>query len=128
MASTTQRYPLSTPDGTPIPMEIIKPHSFVQKNFIAGIVSAAVAVPTDVEIMSITTTEDCIIKFGGTAALPVDNTPLLDSMFIDKNVRICLAPKAATFTIMGISLDGVANIQFIEKWAGLAVQTQYQKR
>lgn len=128
MASTTQRYPLSSPDGTPIPLEIMKPHSFLQKSFLTASASSAVTVPTDVEILSITTTEDCILKFGGTATLPTDNVAIADAVLVEKYTRICIAPKAATFTLRGLTADGVANIQFVEKWAGLAVQTQYQKR
>lgn len=128
MSSTTQRYPLSSPDGTPIPLEIMKPHSFLQKVFNATTASADVNIPTDVEIMSITVTEDCIIKFGGSATIPVDNVALTDTILVEKYTRVCVAPKAATCTLIGLTLSGVANIQFVEKWAGLAVQTQYQKR
>lgn len=128
MSSTTQRYPLSSPDGTPIPLEIMKPHSFIQKSYLTASASTSIAVPTDVEIMSITVTEDCILKFNGTAILPTDGVAIADAVLVEKYTRICIAPKAATFTLIGLSADGVANIQFIEKWAGLAVQTQYQKR
>lgn len=128
MSSTTQRYPLSSPDGTPIPLEIMKPHSFLQKSFLTSAASASITVPADVEIMSITVTEDCILKMGGTATLPTDNIALADAVLIEKYTRICIAPKLETFTLRGLTANGVANIQFIEKWAGLAVQTQYQKR
>ena len=128
MSSTTQRYPLSSPDGTPIPLEIMKPHSFIQKSFLSNVASSVVNVPTDVEIMSITVTEDCILKFNGTASLPVDGVSIADAVLVEKYTRICIAPKAATFTLIGMSARGIANIQFIEKWAGLAVQAQYQKR
>lgn len=128
MASTSQRYPLSTPDGMPIPLEIMKPHSFLSKTFLTSASTAAITVPADVEIMSITCSEDCIIVFGATATLPVDGVAIPDAVVVDQWLRVCVAPKASTFYIRGLSADGEARIQFIEKWAGLAVQTQYTKR
>lgn len=127
MSSDTQRYPLSTPDGSAIPMEIIKPHSCLLKTFSNSAATAALSVPSDVEIMSISVTEDCLITFGAAAVSLVDGVAQLNTVFIPKNMRVCVAPKAATYTILGVSLGGLANIQFIEKWAGLAVQTQYSR-
>lgn len=129
MASTTQRYPLSTPDGSAIPLDIMKPHSFIMKSFIGGAATDPIAVPEGVEIVSLSVTEDCIVCFGDDAVQPVDGVSYLNTVYVEKSVRICLAPSVDTFTIISATAtSGTALIQFIEKWAGLAVQTQYSKR
>ena len=127
MPATTQRYPLSTPEGVAIPLDVFKPHSFLRKSYLAGAASAAVSVPASVEIMSVTSDTDILVKFGGTAVIPADNVLAENTVLIEKNSRVCVAPTAATFTIIGISEAGTCSIQFIDKWAGLAVQTQYTR-
>lgn len=127
MASTTQRYPLSTPEGSAIPLEIMKPHSFMQKSF-GAVVTAAQNVPDGVEIMSITVTENCLIRFGAAAVAPVDGVNYPDTVLIEADARVCIAPKAATFTLIGLTSSGTAYVQFIEKWAGLALTKQLTGR
>lgn len=127
MASTSQRYPLSTPEGAAIPLDIMKPHSFMQKDF-TEVVSAALAVPDGIEIVSFTASEDCIIRFGAAAVVPADGVSYPDTIYIDKDVRVCVAPRAATFTVIATSAVGTLHAQFIEKWAGLALTKQLTGR
>lgn len=128
MPSTSQRYPLSTPDGVAIPLEILRPHSYVKKSFTSGAASAVVAVPGNVEIAILSADQDCLVCFGGTAAVPADNTNVASVIFVPQGVRVCVAPTADNFTVIGETASGSLRIQFVDKWAGLAVQTQYQKR
>ncbi len=128
MPSDTQRYPLSTPEGSAIPLEIMKPHSFIRKTFDNVIVTAAIAVPANIEILSISVTEDCLVCFGANAVTPVDGTAYANTVLVEANVRVCVAPRASTFTLLGLSAAGVANLQFVEKWAGLALSKQLSGR
>lgn len=128
MASTLQRYPLSSPEGTPIPLEIIKPHSFLQKSFESGVSSSQISVPEDIEIMSITCTEDCLITFGAPVLAIEDGVLAENTLLVGKYTRICTAINANTFAIRGLSANGIAHIQYIQNWAGLALQTQITMR
>lgn len=128
MPSTTQRYPLSTSDGTAIPLEIMKPHSFVQKSFLQASATAAQPVPTGVEIMSITVSEDVILRFGAAAVALADGVNYPDTVLVKAGTRVCIAPKADTFTLKGFTANGLAYIQYIEKWAGLALAKQLTGR
>jgi len=128
MSSSTQRYPLSTPEGSAIPLDIMKPHSFIRKAFTANVVSSAIVVPADVEILSLTANADCIICFGGTAVAPVDGISYSKTLYLDKCTRIIVAPNADTFTVLGLGVAGILNIQMVEKWAGLALSKQLSGR
>jgi hypothetical protein len=127
MPSTSQRYPLSTPDGIAIPLDVIRPHSFLAKTT-ALVVSAPVAIPSAVEIASFTATEDCLVCFGDTAIIAADGVLQPDTIFIQKGARVTVAPTASTFTVIAMSTPGYLYCQFIDKWAGLALETQYRKR
>jgi hypothetical protein len=91
-------------------------------------VSGQIAIPAGNEIISFSASEDCIIKFGGNASIPVSGTLLVNAVYIPKDMRITVAPTAEYFTVIAPSAVGVLHCQFIDKWAGLALQTQYSKR
>lgn len=127
MPSTTKRYPLSTPDGISIPLDVIRPNSFLLLDFTL-VVSAAITVPTGVEIMSMTATEDCIINFGGNAVDPVSGTIYSGSICVERDQRVTVAPIATTFTVIGETASGVLRVNFIDNWAALTLTTQQQRR
>lgn len=123
MSSTDQRYPLSTPDGMAIPLEIMRPYGYIRKGF-SGTVSAQVLVPDGIEIVLLYSTEDCLIRFGGNAAISVDGVLSLDTVFLPKDMRICVAPTSTYLTVIADSLSGQLSIQFIDRWAGLSLPVQ----
>lgn len=127
MSSTTQRYPLSTPDGISIPFDVIRPSGYMSVNT-ALTVSGQIAIPAGCEIISFTASEDCIVRFGANATIPSSGSILADAVHIPKDMRITVAPVAAYFTVISESAVGVLRCQLIDKWAGLALQTQYNKR
>lgn len=127
MSSTSQRYPLSTPDGISIPFDVIRPSGYMYVNT-ALTVSGNIAIPAGCEIISFTTTEDCIVRFGANASIPVSGAVLGDAVHIPREMRITVAPTAEFFTVIAEGTEGVLRCQLIDKWAGLALQTQYQKR
>ena len=127
MASTTQRYPLSSPDGDPIPLAVIRPLGLIKKTFTTT-VSAAITIPDSVEILSFLATANCLISFGGTATAPVDGTNQANILHVVKGMRVTAAPTATTFTVIGETTSGILYCQLIDKWAGLALQTQYSRR
>ena len=127
MASTTQRYPLSSPEGTPIPLAIIKPSGFIKKTFTTT-VSGSITIPSAVEIISFLSTANCLISFGGTATAPSDGVNQVNILHVVKGMRVTAAPTATTFTVIGETSSGILYCQLIDKWAGLALQTQYSRR
>ena len=128
MASTSQRYPLSTPDGTSIPLDVFKPHSVVLLSFSNMVASAVVAIPDGIEIASLYSTEDCIVQFGGTAVIPGNGVNKADALILTKDVITNVAPPLVTMTVIGITAAGSLRIQFIHKWAGLALPKQLSGR
>ncbi len=128
MSSDTKRYPHSTADGRAIPFEIMKPYGLVPLSFVTASASGLINVPTEIEIISVLVTEDAIIKFGGSAAMPANGVLEEDMAFLKKNSRTSIAPPAATFSIRGVTSAGQAYIQFIENWAGLSLEVQTRKR
>lgn len=124
MANTTQRYPLATPDGVPIPLEVIRPLGAIRKA-IALTVSTAVSIASNVEIASFYATVDCFVNFGGTASVSGDGVTQSNSIFIPAGSRITCAVMAVTFTVIGVTDVGFLYVQLIDNWAGLTLQTKF---
>jgi hypothetical protein len=127
MPSTSQRYPLSTPDGASIPLDVIRSGGFIRKAT-ALTVSASVSIPDSIEIVSFTATEDCLVCFGGTAAVAADGVLQANTVFVRKDSRVTVAPTANNFTVISYTASGYLYCQLIDKWAGLALQTQYNRK
>lgn len=124
MTTTTQRYPHATPEGVPIPLDVIKPYGTIRKAFTTA-VSSVVTIAANVDVASFLTTEDCFVCFGGTAALGADGVTQANAIFIPKGGRITCAVISTTFTVIGVTASGNLYVQLIDKWAGLALQTKF---
>lgn len=128
MSIATAKYPFSSKDGTPIPLDVLRPYGVLRKNFNSSTGTTAEALPTGTEVLMIRTTEDCFIKFANSAATkPISATPSVavdDLLFLQKNEIQTVSPPAAYFSVIGDETSGVLTIQIIETWAGVALNTQ----
>jgi hypothetical protein len=68
------------------------------------------------------------VRFGAAASVPADGVQLADAVFIPANLQVTVAPQATSFTVIRYTADGTLIAQCIDKWAGLALQTQYNRR
>ncbi len=127
MPSTTKRYPLSTPDGSYIPLDVIKPNGLILLSH-SAVVSASISIPEDIEIISFLSSTDCLVNFGGTASVPADGVLSQNTVLIPADMRISVAPTSTTFTVISYSDSGIISCQLIDKWAGLTLETQQQRR
>lgn len=126
MPSINQRYPLSTPEGVAIPLDIMRPYGYLRKGF-STVVSSNIPIPDELEIVLLYATEDCLVTFGGNAEASVDGIMQLNTVFIPKDMRICVAPTSTFFTVRGDALSGQLSVQFIDKWAGLVIQNRLKR-
>lgn len=127
MPSTTQRYPLSTPDGKYIPLDVVRSAGYAIKSVNTS-VSSPITIGENVEIISFSATEDMLVCFGGVAALPADAVVYADTVFIGRGQRVTVAATALTFTAIALTTAGILHCQLIDKWAGLGLQTQYLRK
>lgn len=133
MANIPNRYPLATADGQAIPLDVVRPNSSVQIALLTGAGSAALSLPTSTEVMVVYATQDCLIQFATTAAAAtafVAGTIKTDSIFIPASTIIVLSPvpEKTSFSLIAISAAGSAYITFLEKWSGMALQSQFNRR
>lgn len=133
MANIPNRYPLATADGQAIPLDVVRPNSSVQLSLTTGAGSTALSLPASTEVMVILATKDCLIQFAASAAVAtayVSGTLKADSFFIPANTLIVLSPipEKTSFSMIALAEAGSAYINFLEKWAGMALQSQFNRR
>jgi hypothetical protein len=119
-------YPLSTQDGNPIPLDIIRPLGVIRLSIPIGTGSSLVALGIPVPILVLRSTVDCFIRFGTVASIP--SFPMLpDTCYLPANETIVISPALTDISVIGDILAGVLTIQFIDQWAGLGKETIYRK-
>ena len=121
-------YPLSTQDGVPIPLDIIRPYGTMRLSIPSGTGLALVALTVVVPILVLRSTVDCFIRFGTVATIPVSSM-LLDSLFLPANETIVVAPGLTDISVIedGVLGTGKLTIQFLDQWAGLGKELPYRK-
>ncbi len=127
MPSSSQRYPLATPDGKAIPLDTIRPLGFYLLDFTTGVASS-ITIPSNIEILSIQSTEDCVISFSGTANVPSSGVLLADSFYLSSDMRVSISPLSVNLSVIGAGNDGVLLVQLIDNWAGLSLAVQTNRR
>jgi hypothetical protein len=133
MSDLDKRYPLSTADGQAIPLEIIKPHGIIKKSFLSSAATAAMAVPSTIDIIAISADQDVIVQFASSsasAAALVDGVLTEDAVYIQKDIITVVSPPIdkKSFSIIGDTANGTAIFQFIERWGGISLASQITRR
>jgi len=121
--SISDAYPLATPDGTSIPMDIVRVHvldKITFNNLTGTALNTALVVPDMAYVLY--ATEDCIVDFTTVASNTLNNNK---AVLVLKGERayVMLPIDATSFSVIGISTIGDLYVQQIVPWAGLANTT-----
>ena len=126
--TTANLYPLSTINGTPIPLDILRPTGVLRKSFLFSGATTAEALPSTAGVIMLRSTKDCFIKFANSSATkPTSATPsvvVTDTLYLQKNEVQVVAPSLLYYSVIGDTEDGVLTIQFIETWSAVALPMQ----
>jgi hypothetical protein len=117
-------YPFSTPQGSAVPLEVVKPKTLVSYAFPIG--SSSIVIPAGISACWIYSTQDCILRLDGVAlpAALVDGVAYSNSMFIPAATPMSVIIAAGDAQILGLTEAGNLYINGIEQWAALAQPLQ----
>lgn len=130
---TPRRYPFATASGTPIPLDIVTPVGILAINFTTGAGTAGIDLTENIEAILILASQDCIVTFAATNAATgaLANVVLkIDSIFISKDVISSISPPVGKsfISIRGDSANGRVILNLIDKWSGVMLQSQLDRR
>lgn len=128
--ATAQRYPLSTPEGTAIPLEVVKPLGILRIPFTASAYASVNlnAAYQDKIFVAFSKTEDCYISFAASPAAVVDSVVSADIIHVPAGTLLAFVSNTLYLSAQGVSASGTVIIQIVDTWAGLALEAQLTRR
>lgn len=115
-----QRYPLSTPDGRPIPFDIIRPYGLIKQSFTDTPVNDVV-IPEGADFLYIEATEDCYVRIGDDVTAPTNGVHTLGLIVIlARTGKVIDHNAAAAFGVVRAGADnGIVYVQTCTKYADI---------
>lgn len=127
--ATQNRYPLSTPDGKAIPLDLVKPLGVLRLPFTSASYNAqSISAIYQDKIFTAYSSEDCYLSFAASPTTVVDNTVAPDILFVPAGVMIAFTTNSLYLAAQGVSASGTVHIQVVDIWAGLLLETQVNRR
>lgn len=122
------RYPLSTPDGTAIPLDIIKPLALGKIVFVAGgYTSCDIPAAYAGKLLVAYSSVECYISEDAVPVVPTVNAFTAKMIYIPAGVLIVFVAGAAKIAAIGVAAAGTLHIQVADTWAGLALKAQLNR-
>jgi hypothetical protein len=123
--ATAQRYPLSTADGTAIPLEVVKPLATTSVAFsVSSFASVTVNTEWKDKIFVAYSDTDCYINFSATPAAVVDKIFTVNTIFVAAGTIVAFVINSTSLHVIGTSAAGTAHISIMDTWAGLMLERQ----
>lgn len=127
MATPKGIYPFATQDGQAIPLDIISPAGLIRKSFISA-ASSVVVLPEGYSVGVFYSSTDVLVSFGADHVTLADGAVSTDTMLVPAGTLVTAAFNSGNAYVKGLASSGDLYIQLIEKWAGLALNTQYVRK
>lgn len=128
MAAEDQLYPMSTEKGDAIPLDIVRPLG-AKVAAIAANAHTVVAFPPH-EYVSLRASIDCAVDFTATATYPFTESTSAVILHADGVHTIQIPAPIGSFRVIPLRAgeDGFITINGIQKWAGLGLNRQLNRR
>lgn len=127
MTSPSEIYPFATQDGKAIPLDILKPAALSFFDFTSA-AKADITISQESSVVMLLATEVCILSFNSALTALTAGAEYLNAVLVPKNIIVsCLLPGYSA-QVRGVTASGVLYIQSIEKWSGLALDKQFQRK
>jgi hypothetical protein len=109
-------YPLSTPEGQSIPMDVMEPLSLAYFTFVAA-TSKNITIPASYSLVTLYATKDCVLRFGATPIpnVLVDGAEYTNAMYIPAQTLITAKIPSGAASVVSTS-SGLLAITSLENW------------
>lgn len=129
-ADNVGRYPHATPEGDPIPFEIVRPLGLIVQNF-TDVAINNIAIPIDADYLVLRADVPCLIQLTPDvpAALPADGVYTPGLVFVDGGDSMVVDHNAATeFSVIRFTDEsGVIIVQTMTKYKDIRKAAQMER-
>lgn len=115
---TRELYPLSTPGGNPIPYDVFRPYGLINVA-VTDSVSAAIVIPSNVELLVLFCDISVVIRFDGAASIGISGVFNTDTFFMPASTIWTVDHNAAEdlSVIAAVPAEtGTLRINCVKKW------------
>lgn len=119
-------YPLSTPDGKAIPLDIIRPRGVFRIPIGQTASILYPLVDTD-PIVILRSTVGCFVRFGEVAIIP-STAMISNQLYLAAGDITIVSPHVQSLSAISESSNGFLTVQLLDKWMGLAAEVNYNRR
>ena len=123
----SEQYPFATQDGKAIPLDILKPLGLLILPFTTDAV-ASISLPESSAVAMMIASEACLISFDHSLVTVPTNEFLSKVLLVPYNNVVSCSIPSLDIKVRGVDANGTLYVQLIEKWAGLALARQYQRK
>lgn len=117
-------YPLSTPGGLPIPLDIIRCAGLIKQAFSAVAVNGVVIPACD--YLFLYSDQKCVVALGRNVVIPANGAFEADEYVIPPGTLMIIDhQQATTLGVIRIAFDGVLWIQCVEKYKDVRKSVQF---
>lgn len=121
-----QLYPFATADGKEIPFDILKPQGLAILQYNASTFSSFSG-PAAGEVATLFSKAACLIAFS-TAPEQLLNQYMPSMLYVPANCIVHCELPSPSFQVLGVDSDNLLYVQYVTRWASLAVPRQFNKK
>ena len=121
-----QLYPFATADGKDIPFDVLKPQGLAVISYDA-IDWAPFQAPEGVEVATFFSKNSCLVSFAETPSWVLDEY-LPQVLFVPANTIVQAYLPSNSFAVLGTETEAKLYVQFVVRWASLAVPRQFTRK
>jgi hypothetical protein len=127
MSEDRRLYPLTTPQGEPIPLDVVRVHGLGRIDVTNT--DKEIALATEIEILVLYATEMCIVRLGVSAAsVPASLAYLADAVLVPADQFMVIDKNEATeLHAIRFDTDGVLWINGIRAWQDTKKAAQFNR-
>lgn len=127
MSTPSEVYPFATQDGKAIPLDILKPSSFVYFSFVSA-AKTDIVIPQTSSVAIFLASETCLVSFEASLVGITAGVEYTKTLLVPKDVIVASVIQGLTAQVRGLTASGSLYVQLIEKWAGLSLEKQYGRK
>jgi hypothetical protein len=121
-------YPFATQDGKAIPLDIIRPAGLIIQEFTSNS-NTALNSTEELDVAVFMASKPCTVSFDTEIPYPaVNGTFYPGALIVPAGVIVTVKCPSSSLFVRGLSEGGTLYIQAIERWAGLALSVQLQRK
>ena len=121
-----QLYPFATADGKDIPFDILKPQGLAILQYNPSAFSSFTG-PAAGGIVTLFSKAACLVSFAEAPTQAV-NQYIPEMLYVPANCIVHCEVPAPQFQVIGVESDNLLYVQYVTRWASLAVPRQFNRK